>query len=389
MKVNPGASRSQTSTQMDIAKVKLAGGEPLITMVDEIVGPDMVKAQLIVDAFGTKAGIRITLKQSIASPSYRSLADTIKGSEYAAPIRKGDVLCFNQVHPETFEGNVVAMVGQVTARTHDKMRGDIQLVTAMARVSKSSVRASGATQTVTIAEATKAMSVGSFDDIEKAWKIVKDLNSPGGDAGFLIRDASGMSGGDWFEKKNEGLPVFLSLLDQQDAFAGGNLIELIPAWSLKVSRDQMALDVDLRSETASPVLGPVSRLFDYGDRRGQQGFVPCVVILADEPELGYNNSLTGNIIRVAVGVQPCYRREALSFLKLPTNIRPYGGTPNRVATYWSDEQIANLKAERIQRRGPDAPIAKSNSSRGDVTPAQVQEDYRPQKPAIRMGMPKR
>jgi hypothetical protein len=361
MRIN---SAGQSSPEMDIARAKLSGGAPLITMVDEIVSHDTVKAQLIVDAFGTKAGIRITLKQSMASPDFRSLSTAIKGNEFSAPLRKGDVLCFNQVYADTVDGLTVAMVGPVTARTNDKLRGDVQLLTAMARPSKSSnKKASGATQYLTIVEATKAMSVGSFDDVKKAWDVVKGLKSPGGSAGFVIRDRLAKQGGDWFEKKGESIQVFIDELDQQDAFVGDALIELIPAWSVKMSRDQVAQDIDLRTEI-TPTIGRVGKLFDFGDKKGILGFHPCAIIIADEPETGFNSSLTGNVIRTVAGLQPCYQRKAVNFLSLPTNLREFDGKPNRVARYWSDEQVSSLKADRVSRRGPDAPITKPAAAGG-------------------------
>ncbi len=352
----------QDSPEMDLARGKLFNGAPLITMVDEIAGPDMVKAKLIVDAFGTKAGIRITLKQSPAAPAFRSLASAIKGNEYAAPLRKGDILCFNQVYADTLDGLTVAMVGQVTARTNDMLRGDVQLLTAMARPSKSSYKkTSGATQYLTIVDASKAMSVGSFDDVRKAWDVVKGLKSPGGETGFVIRDGAALQGGDWFAKGNEDVQVFIEQLDQQDAFVGKTFIELIPAWSIKMSRDQVSQDIDLKTETNAPTVGRFGKLFDYGDKKGRLGFHPCAVIIADEPETGFNGSLTGSVVRSVIGVQPCYQRQAINFLKLPTNLREFDGKPNRVATYWTEEQVAALKAERVALRGPDAPITKSSS----------------------------
>lgn len=392
MKVNSNNVNHESSPKMIVAKQSLEAGSPLITMVDETVGPDMVKAQLIIPAFGTPAGTRITLKQSIAAGDFRSLSSAIKGGEYAAPLRKGDILCFNQVYTEQYEGNVIGMVGQVTARTNDKLRGDVQILTAMASPSKASVKAHGAHQTLTILDTSKAMSVGTPEHVRQAWKIVKDIKAiGGGDAGFLIRDAAGASAGDWFEKKGEDVEVLLSAIDQQDAFEGGALLELIPAWKLKMSRDQMSLDVDLRYETKQRVIGAFSRMFDYGDNRGTLGFKTCAIVVADEPETGFNNSFTGNIIRSIVGVQPFNHKKAAAVAGMPTNLRKYNGEPVNISRFYSDEQLATMKKERVERRGPDAPITKSsgsNPSRGSGY-AEANDDDEDTgytaKPAIKMG----
>jgi hypothetical protein len=384
-------SSSAKDTEMTVATAKLADGDPLITMVDEVVGPDMVKAKLIIDAFGTKAGTRITLKQAPAARDFKSLSAAIKGDQYSAALRKGDILCFDQVYPDTYEGAVIAMVGQVTARTHDKMRGDIQLYTAMCTTSKASYRKeSGPVQYLTMLDAKNAMGVSSNADVEKAWAKVKDLKGPGGNAGFIIRTASAQSGGDWFEKKGEGLSVFLSQLDQQDAFADKSVLELIPAWSLKMSRDQVGQDIDLRKETPATT-GRFSEGFLYGDKRGRLGYLPCLVIVADEPETGFNSSLTGNVIRSAVGVQPCFRRRALDYLKVPTNLRAFEGTANGLVNFWSADEVAKLKSERVARRGPDAPIVTNTSSRGGAGGRDTDDDddyrrdeYQPES-RIRMG----
>jgi hypothetical protein len=356
----------------------LAGGEPLLVVVESIVDDRTIKAKLMVDGLGTKEGTSVTVEQAVASPNFRSLSAAITGSERVAPLRAGDIVCFDKAYVN--KGR--AAVGIVTARTHDKMRGHVQAITCMAKVSRASVSERGATQFVSIINPAEAMVAEHMDHVKKAFEIVSSKPLPGGEPGFIIRQNGG-GGITWTLKKGEKFQALLEDLEHNEVFADGAKIELIPAWSLPSGRDQVSLDVDPRKETG-PVFGPVSTLFQTDARKGLTGYVACLAIIGEEEEFAFGGP-TGKVIRAVSGLQPCFRRQPVDAMRVPSKVRAYGGAPNTIRAVWNEEQVAKMTAERIGRRGPDPEVRKPATndyakSAGSSNRAEIeQEERRPNK----------
>lgn len=365
----------------------LASGQPLIVSVESIENDRTIKAKLMVAGLNTKEGTRVTIEQAVASPNFRSLANAITGSDRVAPLRPGDIVCFDKAYIN--KGN--AAVGIVTARTHDKMRGNVQAITCMAKVSRASVSERGATQFISIINPAEAMIAEHMDHVKRAFEIVSEKKWPGGEPGFIIRQNGG-AGITWTLKKGEKFQALLEDLEYNEVFADGAKIELIPAWSLPAGRDQVSLDVDVRKNTEA-VFGPVSTLYQTDARKGLTGYVASLAIIGEEEEFAFGGP-TGKVIRTVSGIQPCFRKPAVDAMRVPSRVpgRAFGGTPNGIRSVWTDEQIAKITAERIERRGPDPEVRKpaaSNSAKGYNSPQQNDMDDEVQRPNKTFGMGRR
>ncbi len=377
--------QKQASETPEMLKSKsgLTSGTPLLVTVDEVIGPQSIKATLIIAGLGTQEGTRVVVEQGLAAPNFRSLAQAIEGSDKIAGLRKGDIVCFNNA----YNNGGKAAVGSVTARTHDKMRGDVQVMSCMARLSKSSVSTKGATQYVTILNTIKAIEAKSLGDVEIAWASVLQEKWPGGEPGFLIRDHFG-GGIDWFLKKGEQFKALLEELEYQGVFTSNKPgVELIPAWNLPAGREQISQDIDVRQETNGARLGPVSKLFVSDEKKGRNGYTPCLAIVSDEEEFAFGGP-TGKIIKAVSGLQRCFDRKAIDGLNLTTNNRTMEGKANGIQKLWSEDQVARMKADRISRRGPDSVPQAAKSMGARPQPGQSShvdyddDDPTPRKPVI-------
>lgn len=377
--------KSPESTEHIQSVQGLARGEPLLVAVESIVDDRTIKAKLIIDGLGTKEGTSVTVEQAVASPNYRSLSAAITGSDRIAPLRPGDLVCFDRAYVN--KGR--AAVGIVTARTHDKMRGNVQAFTCMAKVTRASVSTKGATQFVSIINPAEAMVAEHLDHVKKAFEIVSAKQWPGGEPGFIIRQNGG-GGITWTLKKGEKFQALLEELEHNEVFADGAKIELIPAWSLPTGRDQISLDVDTRKETG-PVFGPVSTLYQTDLRKGLTGYVASLAIIGEEEEFAFGGP-TGKVIRTVSGIQPCFRRQAIDAMRVPSKVRAFNGAPNGIRPLWSDEQIAKMTAERVERRGPDPEVRKPAASDSAKVPGQMARhdvDHDEDRPKKTFGMGRR
>jgi len=346
----------------DAARELLNGGVPLVVRFDEAVGgPEpAIKGFLVVDAFGTKAGTRVTVMQAEGFRGRRgTLADAIAGTERHPALVKGDIVAFSKAYAH--EG--VARVGQMTARTHDSQLGHVQVFTAMARASQSKVSKKGASQYLTIADGKAAVVARTYIGVEKAFNEAKARAWPGGAAGLIFRDRQGGTG-EFFEEPDSGIDHLLEELNHLGALSGDkDVLEVIPAWRLPMGREQVTLDVDPRVETPRPVSGAFTQQFESKSIRGQ-GFLPCLVIACDEDEWAFGGK-TGRRVRVAAGVQPLFGRDPVPAAKLPSSVRAFGGNANTILTLYGDDDLALNAAARVSRRGPDPQPERAQSKGGN------------------------
>lgn len=334
----------------DAARELLDSGSPLVVRFDEAVpGQEPgIKGFLEVDAFGTKAGTRVTVMQAQGFRGKRgALADAISGTVRAAALVKGDVVAFSRAYPE----GGIARAGQMTARTHDGLLGQVQVFTAMARAEQSRVSKKGASQFLTVADGKAATVAADYGAVEKAFQDASARVWPGGAAGLIFRDRKGGTG-EFFEAKDSGIDHLIDELRHHNVLGGEkDVLELIPAWRLPMGREQVTMDVDPRQETQRPVSGAFTRQFESRAIRGQ-GFLPCLVVACEEDEWAFGGK-TGKRIRVASSVQPLFRREPVPADKLPSAVRAYGGSVNTVLSLYGPEALARMAEERASRRGPD------------------------------------
>ena len=358
----------------DAARELLAGGFPLALRFDEAApGEDpAIKGFLLVDALGTKAGTRVVVRQSEAFRSSRgSLAEALAGSDRVAPLVKGDVVAFSSAYVD----GGVARVGAITARVHDRLLGEVQVFTAMARPSQSRVSKKGAMQSLTVADGKAAAVARNAGDVAEAFAAAKGRAWPGGAAGLILRDRKGGTG-EFFEEKDAGIDFLLQELSHSGAFAQkDDVLEVIPAWRLPMGRDQVVKDVDPRVETQKPVSGTFTMQFEPKKSRGQ-GFLPCLVVACDEEEWAFGGK-TGKKVRVASAVQPIFRREPVMADRLPSSVRAYGGNVNTVLSLYAAAELSAMAAARADRRGPDPEPARREEG--------GQDEYRPPMPKFAFG----
>lgn len=359
----------------DAAREILASGVPLAVKFDEALsgGEAGFKGFLLVDAFGTKAGTRVSIMQAQGFRSGRGrLAEAVSGSEKVPAMVRGEVVAFSSAYVQ----DGVARVGQVTARAHDSLMGEVQVFTAMARPSQSRVSKKGAMQSLTVVDGKAAVVGRTYEDVAAAFDAAKARSWPGGAAGLVFRDRAGGTG-EFFVDKDSGIDHLVEELRHVDALSGkDDILELIPAWRLPMGRSQVTMDVDPRQETQRPVSGPFTMQFEAKKLRGQ-GFLPCLVIACEEEEWAFGGK-TGKKVRVASSVQPLFRREPVAAEKLPSAVRAYGGNVNTILPLYDDASLKKMAAERAARRGPD-PEPQPADGRGES------DEHRPPMPKFAFG----
>lgn len=321
---------------------RLRAGEPIVIRLSRIVSDDEIEGVLLVNALRTRAGTKVGIRQA---PGYRGrdgFSSILKGAGRVPPSRIGDVIAFASAYAE----GGVAYVGGATAREHDGLEGRVQVMTAMARASRSKVTKRGAVQYLTITDGNGAVVARSIDDVIEKLRNTGSREWPGGSAGVILRDGQG-----------NAIEFFLGF-DRDEAYLaeeleahgtlGSGAIEVIPAWRIPMSRQQILREIDPRSGQTNGHSGPVTRMFENASIKGQ-GFVPCLIVACDEDQWAFN-SRTGKRHRVVAGLQPVPGRTPVPIERLPTVVRPNLGKSNGVLTLHDAATMDRLAAERAARR---------------------------------------
>jgi len=350
----------------EAVRFKLSGGEPVVVRFDETVPGEApaIKGFLVVDAFGTKAGTRVTIAQAPGLEPWRgALTEAISGSDRVPPLVRGEVVAFSSAYVE----NGIALAGEITARAHGRLLGEVQVFTAMARPSQSRVSKKGASQFLTVADGKAATVARRYEDVERAFAAIKARKWPGGAAGLLFRDNAGGCG-HFFEEKDSGIDHLIEKMRDNDMISGPRgVIEIVPAWQLPMGREQVTRDVNPKAETKGPVSGRFTVRFEV-DKRQKQGFLPCLVVACDEEEWAFGGK-TGRIHRVAHAVQPLFGRTPVMADRLPTAVRPYGGQPNTVLSLYDDATVAKMAQERAARQAEEEAKAAEAAAASAPRPA--------------------
>lgn len=332
----------------EAARDRLAGGPPVVVRFDETIpGPEpMIRGHLVVDAFGTKAGTRVAIAQAEGLKPWRGgLAEAVSGSDKVPAFVRGEVVAF----ASSYVKDGVARVGEITARSHDGLLGEVQVFTAMASPSRSRVSKRGASQFLTVTDGNAATVARSYGEVKAAFAAARLRKWPGGAAGMLFRDRHGGCG-HFFEEKDSGIDHLIEKMQDNGMIEGPKAaLEIVPAWRLPMGREQVARDVNPKIETKGPVSGRFTIGFET-DKRSGPGFIPCLVVACDEEEWAFGGK-TGRIVRVAAAVQPLFNRPPVEAERLPTCVRPYSGVSNTVLCLYDDAAVARMAAERTERLG--------------------------------------
>lgn len=327
-------------------------GHPLFLEIDEIVSQDTIKGSLVLGAFGAPRDTKVHVRQLRTHSHIDSLTRHIQGSAYMPALRKGDIVAFDRV----FIANGDAMTAQITARTHDGMKGRVQFVKCMARASTTSVnKKRGAMQQLTIVDGNQAFRVENDEDVRLVHKRVCEMDWTAGAGGFVVRTPNGRAY-EYHVTKDNPLQAFLDDIGARRHFDNGGWLELIPARRFPVGREQVSRDVDIRTETTKAI-GNVGRWY-MGDRFRFPGFKPSAVILCDEDEWAFGGK-TGKIHRVAAGIQPLNRAKPVEPADIPSRIEPQLGTVMPISGLYSEATMDRMAEDRASRRPPEPQSSKS------------------------------
>jgi hypothetical protein len=377
-----GGKRRITDSERANMQEMLIKGSPLFVEVTEIVFEDTIAGLLVLGAFGAPPDTKVHVKQAYTHTHIDSLARHIKGSDYMSPLRPGDIVSFDRV----FLDNGDAVAASISSRTHDGMRGNVQFLTGLARVSSTSVSKRGAQQTLTLVDGTNAFNAVSGEEVTKVYNHIRQFDwAQGGNCGFIVRTSRGQSF-EYIVGKDNPLAAFLEDLDATGKFDDGNWIELIPAVNFPVAEAQIKRDIPDLAKVSSKATGIVGRQYSL-PKSAYAGFRPTGIILCDEEEWAFGGK-TGKIRRVAGGIQPLYPAAPLDRKAVPTRIQPRltASGPMSVDSLYSPETMARMAAERdamrpTEDRGRTSAVNHSPRDRG-LAP-RYHEDYRdgPDEPA--------
>jgi hypothetical protein len=243
----------------------------------------------------------------------------------------------------------------------------VQVVTAMARPTKSLVNEKGALQSLVITDGGNAKTARSVDKVKQFFSWVRSQPWPGGAPGMIIRDQHGMITKEFFAEGRSTIDSLVEDLEFEEVFNNDAVIELIPAWRLPMGRDQVTRDVDPKVKTAAQI-GPFTRRFVSKDTKGFPGFLPCLVVLCHEDQWEFGGK-TGKKAMVAAGVQPLDKLPPIAREALATSVRVQKSAPNTINRLYDEDTMAAMAKERIQRCPDAAPAAASAAAPGNRPPA--------------------
>lgn len=337
----PAGKRKITESERAEMQEALSKGRPLFVEVTEIVSEDTIAGVLVLGAFGAPADAKVHVKQAYTHSHIDSLTRHIKGSDYMSPLRRGDIVCFDRAFIE----NGDAIVANITSRTHDGMRGNVQFAMCMARASTTNVSKRGAQQSLTIVDGNNAVTAFAGEEVAKAYEYVKSLEWASGAGGFIVRTSGGLTF-EYHVAKDNPLAALIEDLEAREVFANKGWVELIPARKFPVGEAQVRRDVPDLNKASGKVYGVVGRQY-FADKARFPGFRPTGVILCDEEEWAFGGK-TGKIHRVAGGIQPLKQYVPVDARNLPTRVRPNIGLRDTtgVAGLYSTETMARMAAER-------------------------------------------
>jgi hypothetical protein len=361
----------------------IAKGDPVVLRVDEVLGEDAVRGALLVKSLGRAADEQIVLQDAFDGLRARSLRAAIQGTNFVAPLAPADVVTFESA----FELDGKLRSGTLSGRSHGKMPGDVQVISAMVRPNDAVVNEKGAFQSLTIASGEEARSARSIEKVLEVLDWAREQTWPGGAAGVIMRD-SGRRTKEFFEEgdlKKRALEEDI----EEEFKRQGHLLEVIPAWKVRMGFEQVARDVDPTKTTKQAFAGPFSRRFSLGN--GYKGFVRCIVILADEDERAFGGR-TGNIIRVAAGVQPITKLPPIAREILEARTRTTEKPADGILKLYDDETVRLMTEERAERypRQERQPAVSNYRGRGGASnyssdDEEDRHEYRPRSPSPGIG----
>ena len=330
-----------------------AGSQPVVGRIDRISSPTQIEITLLVDALARRAETSLTVRTTPETRPYNSLTTMIRGNERMPPLVPGDVVGFN----DAFLVDGIAYAGDVTARTHDRMRGRVQVVTAMAKPSKSVVNKKGALQSLVIADGASGSGTYTYEGVREAFERAKARSWIGGAPGLIVRNEDGRVLKEFYAEGRETIDMLIEDLEHAEALASkGDVLELIPTWRLPMGREQVMREVGDPKQERPSQIGNFGRRFVSKDTAGFIGFLPCLVVLCEEDQWEFGAN-TGRKAMVAAGVQPLDPLPPIPRDKLPSAVRTFKRVPATVNRLYDEATMEAMAKDRLARQPDDAPAA--------------------------------
>ena len=328
--------------------------------------PSHIEAVLLLDSRIGSSGTKVVLQQARGAGGI-SLDEIIKGgarNDKDIPASgAGAVLVFEA---GTLKDGVLT-VGRLATRVHDGHQDLLQVGYILARPSRISVSKRGAIQSATITDPSVATMVRTKDDFESFVYEHLGKEWPGGRFGLIMRTRSECVDilRDEDDKSQEDLKSFIHRLIVDNDVLGDGPIELIPCWNLPMGQEQMARELDVRTETKARV-GRFGSL--YG--QSQTAFMPSLVLITNDDEWAFKNK-TGRRPRTIVGMHPLNTSLKLKSRELPSPeitgskmVPPKWLYKNSIAM----EQALSERQRRAAHHHPASPVSKPATTAGRGRP---------------------
>jgi len=310
-----------------------------------------------------------------------------RGDEKHVPrTAPGDVIVFSLARAHGHD----LSCGAVVARMHDGMAGPVQALHVLARPGPLSVTKLGAIQSVRLADPAAAKVVGTAKDMETFAAAMSARPWPGGQLGFILRDAS-MPFAKMGEERarvahevapddKESMAAFLRRLVVDNEILKDGPVEAIPTWRMPLSVAHMFREgIDLKVPQREPRVGAVGRHYKLDGSRQSLGYQPSFVVLADDDEWAFG-ARSGRKVRTCMALQPLGTGSAINKAAMASAVRDRDRLgkerrPHRCTSLFADAAAVERAAlGRAERRGdpPAAPEAKPAAARpAEGAPAQA------------------
>ena len=351
-----GYSREDQEADRQYSEGLLDSGKPIFIEVDEILSDNSIKGALLLPAFGAKSDTMVHVHQAPGTTHFDSISRHISGNQYVSGLRKGDIVSFDRV----FLQNGDAYAKRLTSRTHDGMKGNVQFAIVNGRLGPSSISKFGALQVFTVVDGSSAYRIENIEDFKLAYERTAEKDWLG-TAGVVLRLPNGMANHITIDKDTPLQAVIEEIEYKGYLSDSDDWFEFVPAWKLRVSRDQVARDVDLKTPVTRHI-GHIGSWFSI-PKSIYTGFQPCGIILCDEDEFKFGGK-TGKVIRVAGGIQPISHMVAVDVRNIPSRARPELGPACDITTLFGDETLKSQMEDRLSRRPKEVSRQEPDHSSG-------------------------
>ena len=310
----------------------------------------------LVDVGGRGESLEAVLKGKAASGEVKAVPRT----------GPGDVIVVSGAYAKGAE----LLCGGVSTRVHDDMAGPVQVMRILARPSAVTVGKHGAHQSVKVADPSLAETVGSSADLSALMQRMRSRKWPGGELGFILRNANKapgrMSEEEWREAHEiapddrESDAAFVKRLVEVNDILSAGPVEAVPTWRMPLARAHMYREnVDLKTNSVAPRTGAITAAYQTSGSKPRVGFLPTFVILSDDDEWAFG-AKTGKRVRTCQGLQPARSGDPVMRYDIATRARATGrdGKPRSVVVpaslFKDDDAVEAARRAREARGGKSA-----------------------------------